>query len=304
MRQWEREKFLNLCKTPNIAINWNMSDLEPKQVTTFLGMEIHWMILRVLLTQDRVSRLLETIENFLSWPCPPAQEWLVLLGHLSSLAWLVPGGRSRMRSLHFQTLGQKGDKQFLPDTIVSGSSGGPPVVVEHHHPVTVAVTGDREPRAFPVRRCVTRRLGRVHSGGGDKRQMVATRTKRTYYTARIKSDQIRSRSVRRQSAGTDDSNFFGQRHGCGLYQESRRHKVNQAQPWSPANITMGERQGCNHPYSVRKGREQRNGGPSQQKESDHLHRVEAASAGVWQPVEILGSPTRGSVHHTPELQAS
>ena len=48
---------------------------------------------------ERISRLLSTAGEFQSSASPPASLWLSLLGVLSSLAHLVPGGRLRMRSL-------------------------------------------------------------------------------------------------------------------------------------------------------------------------------------------------------------
>ena len=97
-----RDTLLSLCKTLNVYINWKKSDLEPRQVVTYLGMELHSTTLKAFPSPQRISRLLERMELFLSWRLPPAIEWLVLLGHLSSLSHLVPGGRRRMRSLQFQ----------------------------------------------------------------------------------------------------------------------------------------------------------------------------------------------------------
>ena len=94
--------LLDLCNTLNIWINWEKSDLEPKQVLPFLGMDIHSTILKVFPSQRRICNLLDTIKGFMAWPHPPPQVWLVLLSHLSSLSHLVPGGRRRMRSLQFQ----------------------------------------------------------------------------------------------------------------------------------------------------------------------------------------------------------
>ena len=48
---------------------------------------------------DRVSRLRSTAGEFLRSAAPPASLWQSLLGMLSSLSHLVPGGRLRMRSL-------------------------------------------------------------------------------------------------------------------------------------------------------------------------------------------------------------
>ena len=48
---------------------------------------------------DRITRLQSKAGKFLSSTDPPASTWLSLLGMLSSLSHLVPGGRLRMRSL-------------------------------------------------------------------------------------------------------------------------------------------------------------------------------------------------------------
>ena len=48
---------------------------------------------------DRVARLKSTAGEFLSCSDPPASTWLSLLGMLSSLSHLIPGGRLRVRSL-------------------------------------------------------------------------------------------------------------------------------------------------------------------------------------------------------------
>lgn len=97
-----RETLLSLCHALNITINWEKSDLKPKQTVTFLGMEIFSTTLKAFPSQKRISKLLDTIGTFLSQNCPPVQDWLILLGHLSSLSHLVPGGRRRMRNLQLQ----------------------------------------------------------------------------------------------------------------------------------------------------------------------------------------------------------
>ncbi|MPC74071.1 hypothetical protein E2C01_068416 [Portunus trituberculatus] len=61
-------------------------------------MEIHSRTLVAFSSQRRIDNLLNFIVDFLSQEAPPAQDWLTLLGHLSSLIHLVPGGRRRMTS--------------------------------------------------------------------------------------------------------------------------------------------------------------------------------------------------------------
>ena len=60
----------------------------------------------------RVSNLLRLLEEFLSTPSPPASLWRCLLGHLSSLTFLVPGRMLRMRLLQ---LCLKDQWDFLDD---------------------------------------------------------------------------------------------------------------------------------------------------------------------------------------------
>ena len=62
-------------------------------------MEIRSLPFIVRPTPARVSSLLRLIEEFLSTLSPPAFLWRRLLGHLSSLTLLVPGGMLRMKLL-------------------------------------------------------------------------------------------------------------------------------------------------------------------------------------------------------------
>ena len=65
----------------------------------YLGMEIRSLPFIARPTPIRVSHLLRLIEEFLSTPSPPASLWRRLLGHLSSLIFLVSDGMLRMRLL-------------------------------------------------------------------------------------------------------------------------------------------------------------------------------------------------------------
>ena len=60
----------------------------------------------------RVGNLLRLLEEFLSTPSPPESLWRRLLGHLSSLTFLVPDGMLRMRLLQ---LCLKDQWDFLDD---------------------------------------------------------------------------------------------------------------------------------------------------------------------------------------------
>ena len=90
---------LHLCHELGIVVNPQKSNLIPSQVVQYLGVIINTTSIRASPSPERISRLLSTAGEFQSSASPPASLWLSLLGVLSSLAHLVPGGRLQMRSL-------------------------------------------------------------------------------------------------------------------------------------------------------------------------------------------------------------
>ena len=83
------QTVLQLCQELGIVINPQKSNLIPSQVVQYLGVIIDSTSFRASPSVERISRL-RRVSVFL---------WLSLLGVLSSLARLVPGGRLRLRSL-------------------------------------------------------------------------------------------------------------------------------------------------------------------------------------------------------------
>ena len=77
---------------------------------------LHSTSFRVSPSEERISRLQSPAAEFQSYASPPANLWLSLLGVLSSLAHLVPGGRLRMRSLQL-CLHRSWDRQDLEDPV-------------------------------------------------------------------------------------------------------------------------------------------------------------------------------------------
>ena len=106
------QTVLQLCHELGIVVNPQKSNLVPSQVAQYLGVVIDAKTFRASPSQERVSRLLSTAAEFQSSASPPASLWLSLLGVLSSLAHLVPGGRLRMRSLQI-CLHRSWDRQDL-----------------------------------------------------------------------------------------------------------------------------------------------------------------------------------------------
>ena len=90
--------------------------LHPAQVVQYLGVIIDSTSFRASPSEERISRLQSTAAEFPSCASPPASFGLSLLGVLSSLAHLVPGGRMRMRSLQL-CLHRSWDRQDLEDPV-------------------------------------------------------------------------------------------------------------------------------------------------------------------------------------------
>ena len=107
-----RDRLLSVCTELGIQVNLTKSSLVPSQSIVYLGMEIHSLPFIARPTPARANNLIRLIEEFLSTPSPPACLWRRLLGHLSSLILLVPGGMIRMRLLQ---LCLKGQWDFLDD---------------------------------------------------------------------------------------------------------------------------------------------------------------------------------------------
>ena len=114
------QTVLQLCHELGIVVNPQKSNLVPSQVVQYLGVVIDTTSFRASPSQERISKLQSTAEEFRSSASPPASLWLSLLGVLSSLAHLVPGGRLRMRSLQI-CLHRSWDRQDL-DAPVSASA--------------------------------------------------------------------------------------------------------------------------------------------------------------------------------------
>ena len=93
------QTVLRLCHKLGVVINPKKSNLIPSQVVQYLWVVIDSTSFWASPSVERISRLHSTAAVFQSCASPTASLWLSLLGVLSSLAHLVPGGRLRMRSL-------------------------------------------------------------------------------------------------------------------------------------------------------------------------------------------------------------
>ena len=90
---------LQLCRRLGIVVNWEKSQLVPTQQMIYLGVLLDSTAFRASPALKRIEKLLSIGDVFLSCVKQPVSSWLELLGVLSSMIQLIPGGRLRMRSL-------------------------------------------------------------------------------------------------------------------------------------------------------------------------------------------------------------
>ena len=95
------QQLLALCRSLSIVINEEKSDLSLSRPVEYLGMIIDTVSARAFPTETRIQKFLSLARKFLSQPSPLAQQWQVLLGHMSLLEKLVPRARLQMRSLQW-----------------------------------------------------------------------------------------------------------------------------------------------------------------------------------------------------------
>ena len=91
---WARDIVLNLCQQLGIVVSLARSHLIPSCSATYLGMHIERPSLRAFPSQEKVSTLGSQLAEFLSYRRQDIVAWRSLLGRLSSLCLLVPGGSS------------------------------------------------------------------------------------------------------------------------------------------------------------------------------------------------------------------
>ena len=95
------DAVLQLCSSLGIVVNWERSHLVLTQRMVHLGVLLDSVSFRASPVLKRVEKLLSIGDAFVSCERQPLSSWLELLGVLSSMIQLVPGGRLRMRSLQF-----------------------------------------------------------------------------------------------------------------------------------------------------------------------------------------------------------
>ncbi|MPC77252.1 hypothetical protein E2C01_071703 [Portunus trituberculatus] len=113
-----------------MQINLPKSDLVPSQRKQYLGMVLDSMSALVFPSPERVNQFLLVAQSFQEYRSPTVSLWRSLLGHLTSLERLVPGGQVCSQSLQWCL--KKHWK--AASTLVAGSSftavSGRPLLVD------------------------------------------------------------------------------------------------------------------------------------------------------------------------------
>ena len=227
------QTVLQLCHKLGIVVNPQNSNLVPSQVVQYLGVIIDTTSFRASPSQERISKLQSTAEEFRSSASPPASLWLSLLGVLSSLAHLVPRGRLRIRSLQL-CLHRSWDRLDLDAPV----SPRPPVVAPPSSPVfrSVSLPGVSRPTLL-VRRlrrgvgCPSRSSGRFRpvglASGGVVHQRQGTACRQTG-----------SSPVPVISTRSHGGCLLRQHHGGGVSPQGGRHKVSSPQHLGSGDLTL------------------------------------------------------------------
>ena len=297
-----RDRLLTVCTELGIQVNLTKSSLVPTQSLVYLGMEIRSLPFIARPTPARVSNLLRLIEEFLSTPSPPASLWRRLLGHLSSLTLLVPGGMLRMRLLQLCLKDQWDflDDQFqvswspLRGSSLVGSSG--------------TAAGGRESLSPRSRRQLfLRRLGR-RLGGPSRRTpclgpLVSSSDDSLRQLERVASSSVWPTGLRTSFSGPVGSAVLRQHHHSRLSSSFRRDVLLHSERHGEGGTSMGRESPCPSPASIHHGLVQRHSGRSESPQSGDRVRMDPSSGGSRSPGPQMAGGDR-SVCDLPDREAS
>lgn len=94
-------KTLQLAQNLGILINQEKSELVPSQSVVYLGMKIDSRIFRAFPSNKKIQSCTQKIRHFLNLQSRSANDWMSLLGTLSSIEMFIPLGRLHERPLQF-----------------------------------------------------------------------------------------------------------------------------------------------------------------------------------------------------------
>ena len=288
-----RDRLLTVCTELVIQVNLSKLFLVPTQSLVYLGMEIRSLPFIARPTPARVSNLLRLIEEFLSTLSPPAFLWRRLLGHLSSLTLLVPGGMLRMRLLQLCLKDQWGfPGRPVSGLLVPSLSRGSSLVGS-----SGATAGGSESLSSCSRRQLfLRRLGRRLGGPGRRTPclgpLVSSSDRSLHQLERAVSSSVRPTGLRTSFSGPVGGAVLRQYHHSRLSSSFRRDVLLHSERHGERNPSMGRDQPCPSPASIYHGLVQCHSGHSESPQSGDRVRVDSSSGGGRSPSPQMASGDR------------
>ena len=288
-----RDRLLTVCTELGIQVNFTKSSLVPTQSLVYLGMEIRSVPFVARPTPARVSNLLRLIEELLSTPSPPASLWRRLLGHLSSLTLLVPGGMLRMRLLQ---LCLKDQWDFLDDQFQVSWS---PLcredllwwarVAQRREGVSLSLPApdvnffsDASDFGWGGPSGRTPCLGPLVSSSDDSLHQLEG----------VASSSVRPAGLRTSFSGPVGSAVLRQHHHSRLSSSFRRDVLLHSERHGEGDTSMGRESPCPSPASIHHGLVQRHSGRSESPQSGDRVRMDPSSGGGRSPGPQMASGDR------------
>ena len=231
---------LSLCRELGVVVNPEKSNFTPSQVVQYLGVVIDAQTFMASPSPDRVSRLLSTAREFLRSAAPPASLWQSLLGMLSSLSHLVPGGRLRMRSLQI-CLHRSCDRldPFGSFDVVSELSSRLTVVASWGSPLSWSVSPSGIPGPGLLVRRFRRRLGGSPELPGGFRSLGPVRGSSTGQCQGVAGGAAESPPLPVLSVRCHGYGVLRQRHRCRIPAQGGGHEVSCSQQHHTGDPPLG-----------------------------------------------------------------
>ena len=262
---------LRLCNSLGIVVNWEKSQLVPTQMICYLGVLLDSINFRASPAQKRVDKLLSIGDVFLSSVEQPAKSWLELLGVLSSLTQLIPGGRLRMRSFQFalHRAWDRVDPEGVSRNLPASSLVVEPRVARARNLPRAGVS----PARLVVRR-LRCRLGGTPRRAGRFRPLVSRGAPQLHKSSGAVGGVLCSSTLPSSGSQHLGSGVRGQYDSAGLPEKSGRHQIRSPEPDGSGFAEMGGAPFCHSSTTIYHGAQQRFSGCAISPKSDSRLRVD------------------------------
>ena len=209
----DTQTLLALCQELGWVVNLKKSELEPKQIFSFVGYQYDLIQGVVRPTPERWEALNSKINSLLKRTSCSVRQLLSLIGLLTATEKQVPSGRRHMRPRIFGEC--HSDSQV------------------HSSPPALVVKGGKRParptlasplsRGSDLYRRIKQRLGCTFRRLYRKRCLVSSQKQTTYQFPGIESSFVGPKEVRTPLPGSSGSSCHRQYYSGGLHKQRRRH---------------------------------------------------------------------------------